>query len=232
MKTVDIKLDGLSVMIGCPAGRDLHALTVRSLLGTFSLCHKLGIPCQLGAVAGSSVIPWARDEVVDLFMKSDANRLFWIDSDMAWEPEDFMRLLAMSQQRAVICATYPAKTDPPTFYVLHDKSRPLEADDLGLVEIMGAGLGFAVMQREVIERLVANAPQVLDEANNRRLAEVFRVESMEHPERGRVRRGEDMAFFADIRALGYSVLLDPDVNPCHIGPKVYTGSIRDALKVV
>jgi len=223
---MDIKLDGLNVMVGIPAGRDIPALTVKSLIRTFTLCQRMNIPCQLGMIAGNAVIQWARDEVVELFINSSANRLFWIDSDMVWEPEDFMRMLAISQVRDVVCATYPAKVDQPTFYVNCDKAKPLVADDLGLLEIWGVGLGFTVMRREVIEKLVAAAPKVHDEISGRSVASVFRVGSLEGK-----RQGEDMAFFNDIRALGYKVMLDPQVDLGHMGMKKYTGTVRDALQL-
>jgi hypothetical protein len=223
------KLDGLSVMVGIPAGRDLPVQTVKSLLGTFNLLQRINLPCQLGMIAGSSVVQWARDEVVDLFLKSDANRLFWIDSDMAWEPEQFMRMVALSTEYEVVCATYPAKIEQPTFYVHRDQKVKLEANEHGLLDIWGVGLGFTVMQRKVLEELAGKAGKVYDEIADREIAEVFRVGAVDENGR-RCRRGEDMALFHDIRQLGYKVWLDPEVDLGHIGQKVYRGSIRDALK--
>lgn len=227
-RTQDITVDlaGINVMVGIPAGRDLPALTVKSLLATQSLCRDRQVPLQLGMVIGSSVVQWARDEVVDLFLKSDATRLFWIDSDMAWRAEDFMRLLALSQYRDVICGAYPAKVDRPTFYVNHDG---WPQGEYGLIEIKGTGLGFTVMARKVVEDLVARAPRIFDEVGNRELAEVFRVGATDSHGR-RSRCGEDMAFFADIRALGHKVWLDPAVDLSHIGSKTYTGSLIDVLR--
>lgn len=225
MRDIQINLTGLSVMVGIPAGRDLPVLTVKSLLGTQSLCRDVRVPFQLGMVAGSAVVQWARDEVVDLFLQSDATRLFWIDSDMVWEPEQFMRLLALSQYRDVICAAYPAKQERPTFYVNWDQEAGLVQGDFDLVAINGVGLGFTVMSRKVVQQLADRAERVHDDVSGRDLAAVFRID---RTEQGR-RRGEDMAFFHDIRTLGHTVWLDPSVDLGHVGPKVYTGSIRDAL---
>jgi len=222
---MDINLDGLSVMVGMPASRDLPALTVKSLLSTFNLCQKMGIPCELGLIANNAVVQWARDEVVDVFLKSNATRLFWIDSDMVWEPEQFMRMLALSQLRSVVCATYPAKVETPTFYVNHIGGE-FAVDELGLMSILGVGLGFTVMQRCVLEELAAKAPKVHDELSNRNVASVFRVGSV-----GGKREGEDMAFFRDVRELGHKVWLDPEVDLGHIGHKQYTGRVRDAMQL-
>lgn len=225
MKDITIDLAGISVLVGIPAGRDLPALTVKSLLATQALCFERQVPFQIGMVVGSAVVQWARDEVVDLFLQSKATRLFWIDSDMVWEPEQFMRLLALSQYRDVICAAYPAKKDQPTFYVNWDQNAGLVQGEYGLLEINGLGLGFTVMHRKVIEQLAANAPRVVDDVSKRDLAAVFRIGRT--PD-GR-RQGEDMAFFQDIRGLGHTIWLDPTVSLGHYGSKVYTGTIQDAL---
>jgi len=147
-----------------------------------------------------------------------------------WEPEDFMRLVALSQLHPVVCGVYPAKREQTTFYLYRDEQAVLLANEQGLLEVWGMGLGFTVTRREVIESLVAKAPRVWDDAGDRELAEVFRIGGVDDKGRRR-RRGEDIAFFADIRAAGYKVLLDPEVSLGHVGTKVYTGSVKDALKV-
>lgn len=220
---MEIKLDGLNVAVGIPAGRDFHALTVKSLVSTFAKCNTMGIPTQLAIVANNSIIQWARDEVIDLFLQTDCNRLFWIDSDIVWEPNDFIRMLALSQKRDVVCATYTAKKDPPTFYINHDP--PLIADDLGLFEIKGVGLGFTVINRKVIDSLAKNAPKARDEMTGKEIPQIFRVGVKDGK-----RLGEDMAFFGDIIDLGYKVHLDPLVKLKHLGLKQYEGSVFDAIK--
>lgn len=218
---VDLKLSGLSVMIGMPTTRDLHPRVVNSLMQTLVQTTRMGLDCHLGLVAGCAVVTWARDEVVHLFLESGAERLFWIDSDIVWKVGDFLRLLGLSTLFDVVAAAYPAKLEPPTFYLHHDGLTP---NAYGLIPVKGAGLGFTVVSRRAIEALVAQAPQVRDDVTGRTLAGVFRVGA--HAGK---RLGEDMAFFADLRAAGYPVHLDPQIDLGHVGVKQYTGSVRDAL---
>jgi len=226
MSSVDVGMDGLRVMVGIPAGRDFHPYVVKSLIGTIEACHRLNIHCGIGMVANSAVIQWARDEVLDQFIGSDANRLFWIDSDMVWEPAQFIRLLAMSKLRDVVCATYPAKIDSqPTYFVKYDKAKGLVYDEYGLVEIEGVGLGFTVMTREVAEAVTAASDKIMDEVTGKEMASVFTVGSINGN-----RRGEDMAFFNMIRECGFKVHLDPSIDLGHIGTKVYRGKFTDAFK--
>ena len=225
---MNVPMGGVDVMLAIPAGRDFDPLTVRSLVATFNACNKRGIKITLDMVANSSVIQWARDEGIDHFLKSQCNVLFMVDSDMVWEPEQFIRLLVLSQLRPVVCAAYPAKRDPTAFFLLYDQSKDIwaSADELGLLDIQGVGLGFTVIRREVIEKVAKKAKRVKDAISGREMASMFRIDSTKDGDR----RGEDIAFFADIRNAGYKVLLDPSIDLGHVGRKVYRGSIRDALK--
>lgn len=219
-----IVLDGISVCLGMPSMTGVHSLTVRSLFASQALCLKMGIQCDLAMTHGNSVVQWARDEIIDLFLQSSAERLFFLDSDIVWEANDFMRLLAFSQERGVVCASYTAKTDDPTFYIRYDKSKPFEPDEFGLVEIQGAGLGFTVVRREIIEKVVENSPKIYDEISDKTIASVFKIGQVDGN-----RRGEDMAFFEKINDLGFKIYMDPSIELGHVGTKVYRGKAANAF---
>lgn len=225
MDNHEISLDGLSVCIGIPSSRDINPLVVKSLFATREICGANGIVCDLIMVSGNAVIQWARDEVVRLFLETKATRLFCIDSDIVWEPKDFMRLLALSQKRDVVCASYTAKKDQPTFYIRYDQKKPLVQDEYGLFEIQGAGLGFTVINRKVVEEVVETSDKIYDEISKQKYASVFKISTYKGN-----RRGEDMCFFDSISDLGYKIYLDPSISLGHIGTKVYTGRPIDAMQ--
>lgn len=229
MTTVSVPMGDVKVMIAIPAGRDFDPMTVMSLFCTGAACRERGITMQLEMVMGSSIVSWARDELIESFLASACNVLFLIDSDMVWKPEQFIRLLVLSQLYPVVCAPYPAKKDPPTFFIKYDEANPPKPGELGLMEIHGTGLGFAAVRREVIEALVAKAPRVVNDVTGREMAEVHRLDSVHNGDR-RSRRGEDIAFFADIREAGYKVMLDPSIILGHVGRKVYSGSLLEAMQ--
>lgn len=226
-ESVQISMEGVSVMIGMPTSRDLPVATVKSFLATHDKCLEMDIPIAVSFIVGSAIITKARDEVIESFLASDASHLFWIDSDMVWDANDFVRLLAVAQKVDVVGGAYPAKIDgQPTFFVKYDKENGITGGDYGLLEVEGLGLGFTVMSRSVIKSVVKASTSVFDEISGRTRPSVFRVDSYE----GKF-RSEDMAFFHDIRGLGYKVWLDPEVNLGHVGTKQYTGSIKDALQI-
>lgn len=217
---------GISVMLAIPVNRDLPWQTAQSLIETVMTLKDKGIDFDVQFVVGSSIVEVARSKVADVFLQGNKTRLFMLDSDQAWKAKDFIRLLALSTKMPVVVAAYPAKRDPPTFLI-----SPPEGDvmtnEWGCLPINGLGLGFAVVQRDVMQALADKAPKLVFPDSAEPVAHIFRCDTVDG-----VFRGEDMAFFADVRALGHTVFLDPSVSVSHIGAKAYGGSIMDALRRV
>ncbi len=222
--SVDISLQGLRVMIGIPSGRSPNWNVVASLTATLRQLDRINIPAELGVVE-CGYIPKCRDEVLNYFFKSDANRLFWIDDDMTWTPEQFIRILAQTQLYDIVGATYPAKIEPTTYYM--NMEPEYSFNEHGLLEVNGFGLGFTCCRREPLEELAATKPEVHDQIANSTYKEVFRTDIFEG-----TFRTEDMAFFADLRDLGYKVMLDPTVDLEHHGSKRYKARFLDTLKSI
>jgi hypothetical protein len=217
----------VSVMIGMAEDTGtLPVQTVNSLLGTLFACAQAGVPCELSITSGSSIVQYARSYVGHRFLASKAERLFMIDSDVAWKPQDFLRLLELSQHMDVVCAACPQKKDPAEFML---KSVPREANEHGCYRIDGIGLAFVVVHRRVMEALAERSPKVVFVGRPGILPYLFRCD-INHDESPPSARGEDMAFFADLRDMGFQVWLDPRTTIGHIGPKMYVGSIEDAIK--
>lgn len=223
----EISLEGLSVCIGMPVARDMHPLVVKSLFSTLKACGEAGIKCDLAMVYGNSVIQWARDEVVDLLLDSEANRFFFIDSDIIWEAKDFFRLLALSTKRDIVCSPYVAKKDEPSFYLSFGDKNEFTADEYGLFQVEGTGLGFTIINRRVVEEISEKAPKVLDQISGNTIPSIFRFTSEDGE-----RRGEDILFFRDLASLGYKIYMEPTLKLGHAGSKIYRGKFLDALTKV
>lgn len=196
-------------------------LTAASLCDTIRELTKKNLVVRTIGVIGSSILVDARSGVVDLFLKGDGTHLFWIDADMEFHPRDFMRLVALCTQVDVIGATYTQKVEPPRYMVREPKNTP---NPYGLVEVAGLGLGFVCMKREVVEKVVATKPRVITNAGE--IRDVFAFGKTEDGHR----LGEDMGFFNDIRAAGFTVWMDPTINVRHIGLKAYGGNVADVVK--
>jgi hypothetical protein len=220
------ELAGLSVMICMPTHRDLPPQTVCSMLETQHELLARGIPFEFQMQVGGSLVHHSRTKCAHLFLKSECNRLFWIDSDIVWSPQDFCRLLAMSTKMECVSAIYPSKSDPADFYLrCDDINAPIEANEFGCLPLKGLGLGFTVVHRKVIEELSEKAPKRKINGIDELIPSIFRLDH-----EGDEERGEDMAFFSDVRALGYKVHLDPAISLGHIGPKEYRADFMGLLK--
>ena len=223
--SLEVKLAGMTVSIGFPCGAHIPWQTSYALATTMYLCAQEGVQSSLEVVAGSPDVTAARSAVVDQFLNGSSSRLFWIDSDIVWEPNDFFRLLAFSDKMDVVCGAYPMKTVKRQFCVKHPDLKNFEINDFGCIKIEGTGLGFAVMTREVIERVAATKARAKD-MNHVETADVFRRDVVDG-----YKRGEDQAFFADIREQGYDVWLDPTIQLGHVGSHVYRGDAVAALNL-
>jgi hypothetical protein len=213
-------------MIGIPVGNAyLPAETVNSLVETCLALNDKSVPFDMQLMSGCSIVHHARSYVGHAFLKSDKNRLFMIDADMKWKADDFVKMLALTTVMDVVCGAYPAKRDDVTFMLTDKDTDQMKANDYGCLPIHGTGLGFTVVTREVMEKLAERSPMVRFGEHPEPRPYLFRCDTYNESA-----RGEDMAFFADVIEMGYTINLDPKVSLSHIGMKTYTGSIMDAMK--
>jgi hypothetical protein len=196
--------------------------TVVSLVDTIKACTAAGIETRQVSPVGCSIVTDARSAIVDEFLKGDATHLFWVDADIHWLPQDFMRLLTLCTQVEVVGATYPLKVEPIRFIV---RRLGKKTNKFGLIDVEGLGLGFTVMRREVVEKIAADKRTIITNGGQIPMREVF---TLERTETG-YRMGEDIKFFQDIREAGYTVWLDPMVNVAHVGIKLYAANVEEVL---
>jgi hypothetical protein len=228
MTDLKFNLEGVHPFIGMPAHRELSPFTNASLIETATALRARGIVFDQRIVFGGSVVTAARTSVANQFLETKADRLFWIDSDIVWTADDFLTILALSTELECVGATYPSKEMPPKFMLnVLDTSADMETNDHGCFEMKGFGLGFTCVQRKVIEQLAAKAPKLVFPGNPNPVPHMFREDS----DNGAF-RGEDMAFFADVRALGYKVNLFPHINLGHVGPHVFRANLMASLKEI
>lgn len=226
--TVPTQFDmaGVSVMLAMPTHRDLSPKTVVSLLATQDAMSRRGIPFTIEMQAGSSLVHHARSKTAWNFLKADCTRLFWVDSDIVWKADDFIRLVAFSTKMECVSGIYPAKIDPPTMFInVADREAEVATNEFGCLPIDGAGLGFTIVQRKIIEELAARAPRCkFPDIPEGAIPHIFRLDDINGEA-----RGEDMAFFADVKALGYQPWFDPSILLGHVGAKEYRADPRSFL---
>jgi hypothetical protein len=85
----------------------------KSIADLSALCTNYGIPLQLYFLFNESLITRARNYCVDEFMRSEAEHLMFIDSDIGFNPHDVIALMALQAQEPdkynIIGGPYPKK---------------------------------------------------------------------------------------------------------------------------
>jgi hypothetical protein len=158
-------------------GGQCAGMFTRSVSDLSAICTKHGIPLQLFFLFNESLVTRARNYCVDEFMRSGATHLMFIDSDIGFNPQDVIALLAMQNDESeydVIGGPYPKKCiswekikqavdkgmadeDPNKLekyvgdYVFNPKTTQREIPLNQPVEVLEIGTGFMMIRRKTFE---------------------------------------------------------------------------------
>ena len=169
-------------------GGQCSGMYSRSVADLAVMCKHYGIALYIYYLFNESLITRARNYCVDEFMRSDATRLLFIDSDIAFDPNDVLALLALSCQDNnefdVIGAPYPKKNiswekikhavdkgvadeDPNVLenfvgdYVFNLKPGTDRVKIDEPVSVLEIGTGFMMIKKETLEKFRDANPQLL-----------------------------------------------------------------------
>ncbi len=208
------------VLLGTPCfdGR-VDVWYAHSLVKTIKLCADVAqknVEIHPIFMSYDSLVQRARNDLVQLAIEGGFDDLFFIDSDQGWEPEWFFELL--KHQVDVVGAPVRLKEDETESYNVKSSVFPIPVDsatDLWVVESVGTG--FLRLSRKALKTIWSNSEEYRTDSG--KIARwVFDV----RPVNGRL-VGEDVAMCAKLREAGFSVHLDPRMDPSHVGIKKWTG---------
>lgn len=211
-----------SVLIATP-GRMIHAEYVESLVKTCAWMDKQGLTYKFIGKQ-SSFIPSARELTALDSLENDwvtrevgagkytYNKIFWIDSDMSWDVEDFKRiyfsdlpivagLYAIHPNGQVACAKFDPQGRPAR---VHESEFFMQEEP---VEMFGVGFGFVAMKHGVFEN--CDRPWFRIEG--------VRWDGVEFD----TNVGEDYSWCINARRNGYKTMIDPLVKVRHNKETVY-----------
>lgn len=201
-----------NVLIATP-GSSMEAEYVKSLVKTIRYLEDNGIT-YLYLNQYSSQVNMAREATVMGSMFLDAfnnlpvrgevtyDKMLWIDSDMGWEPEDFMKLY--SSDKDIVSGIYFNDQGTPMF-------TPQDEDDLEEalsstedVEIRAAGFGFICIKSGVFEKMP-------------RPWFTFRYFEISDDKGNKIQLpyGEDYSWCVTASACGFKLYVDPQVLLTH-----------------
>lgn len=171
-------LQKLKLFIATPMyGGACAGMYCRSVADLSAVCAKYQIPLQIYYLFNESLITRARNYCVDEFMRSDATHMMFIDSDIGFNPQDVIALMALQSEDSdydVIGGPYPKKCiswekiklavdkgvadeEPGMLeryvgdYVFNPKGGQREIPIGQPVEVMELGTGFMMIRRKTFE---------------------------------------------------------------------------------
>ena len=161
----------------------------RSMMRLAILCNKYEIKYTISTLANESLITRGRNTLVSFFMENkDATHLFFIDADIEFQPEDFLRMVAYD--KPIIVGAYPKKAinwqsivhaarnmpdETPDTIEGHSSNYVVNFDFLkdkdgnripqvqivdNLVRLKDAGTGFMCIKKEVIQQMMDAHPEL------------------------------------------------------------------------
>ena len=172
-----------------------------------------GIRVTAVVISNSCFIDLCRNTLVAMFLKTDCTHLFFIDSDLRWEPRALVGLLKSG--RPVCAGAYRKREEPesyPLTWIEEDGGVRLDG---GWLKCSRVATGFLCIERRVIEEMAASSRLITQASPD--FPHVPRLFYTDVLEDGRF-IGEDYAWCDDYLAkYGDPIYLWPDFDMVHGG---------------
>lgn len=198
----------MKLFVAIPAyDRKVSCETATSLLNEQGVALLSGIEIMTSFLPGNAYVDKARNQLVRDFLNSDADRLIFIDSDVAWEPGSLLKIATAKPDFVGGC--YRHKRDAETYPIewIADRGELWSDPETGLIEVAALPGGFLSLSRAVFAKLYDAYP---DRAYSH---EGHAFHAYFHQPLG---EGEDGRFCAEWRSIGGQVWLDPLLNLNHV----------------
>lgn len=260
---IDIdKLREQKLFVATPMyGGQCGGIYSKSIADLSAVCAKYQIPLQLYFLFNESLITRARNYCCDEFMRSDAKHLMFIDSDIGFDPQDIIAMMALqiqSDEYDIIGGPYPKKCiswekikravdkgvadeNPNVLdkfvgdFVFNPKGGQTQIALSEPVEVLEIGTGFMMIKKEALLKFSEAYTQYLYKPDHVR-TEHFdgsRKIMMYFQAEITAERylSEDYWFCQKAQDIGLKTWLCPWMKLQHLGSYIYGGSLADLASV-
>jgi hypothetical protein len=224
-----INLVGRKLMICIPAyDGKLNIDSAFALSNLAVQVQPLGIKLYLTHLSGCSLITKARNCLVADFLKSDADTLLFVDADVVVTADAVLRLMALSLDKDITAGIYPRRGMDRKFFLDYylDENGALKFDKNGLLRVKRIGTGFMMIQRHVLETMIANHPEWAynNNVDNRTDHAIFDLKIVNGEY-----YGEDYLFCDRATEMGFTVYIDVDISLPHVGQETFERNFREEV---
>ena len=179
-----------------------------------SLVIEQSIALQVGDEIFTSFVPYCsdladgRNNLVEGFLKSNCDRMVFLDSDMTFEPGALLKIAHAPVDFAAGCTRH--KIEAESYPITFLDSDFLQAEPNGLIEISSIGTAFMSLSRDVFTKFQAAYPDREYTHFGQKACCYF-----EHPFVNGSLMGEDLFFCKMWRACGGKIYLNPELEITH-----------------
>ena len=195
----------------------------RSLLTSTIELLAEGIALESEILENQSLLPLARNTLLNEAYKRKPDDIIWIDTDMVWEP-DTLRKLLKHDVDVVGSACRKKIPDNVQFNFQLFKDKSFEPDEKGLIEVRRLGTGFLRMSRKAYTHLWENDKKY--EVQGVMGSNVFEIGIWQ----GRELLSEDFIVCEKLIQHGFKIFMDPELTVGHIGTFNYWADAKDFFK--
>ncbi len=197
----------MKVMIATPvADGSCRIEYMTSILMVCKVLTKQGVEWDYITLSGDQFIGRARDRLVHTFLQYDYTDLVFVDSDIAFTPDSFIKLL--NHDVDVVCGDYRKKGPIDTTFVCDITDKTIHEN--GLVKADMVATGFLKIRKAVFDR---DMPEYfVDGTGTIKQFFPFGVSNGCFV-------GEDVSFCRQYKG---DLWVDPSINLSHIGTKSFT----------
>lgn len=247
------ELSKRKLFIGMPTyGGMMNTLTAKSLIDLNSLCLQYGVEVKFSFLMNESLIQRARNYITDEFLnRTDCTHMMFIDSDIVFNAQDVITLLAMDLE--IAGGPYPKKSiewgqlnkalkkNPNIPVSEYEKlTGSIVFNPIGgttkfsvtePVEVAEVGTGFCMYRREVFEKFQEAYPEYMykpdhvGQANFDGSREICSFFNVHIDPKSRRTLSEDYLNCHQMRDIGIKVWLAPWIVLAHCGSYIFQGSL-------
>jgi hypothetical protein len=211
------------VLIGTPAlDGKVQAWYTDSLCNSIKLCAANGIDLQPVILIDESILPMARNELLNIAYTEKVESIVFIDSDQVWDARALLDII--NSQHDVIGLPVVSKTDEPgNFNVKLKDINQIEKDEQGNIKVDAVGTGFLKLSRKALEALWNSNPTTLFRGKELKLICEYATNYNEFI-------GEDIYLCTKLKELEFNIWVNPNSTCAHIGSKVWMGNFANFLE--
>ena len=251
-------LNGKKIFIATPMyGGFATSQYIASMLELNQMCAKNNITLSYSFIMNESLVPRARNVLVNNFLKSEHDYLFFIDADIGFSKEDFLYMVheAITKNLDIVCAAYPQKriawemiekaqqknliknqNDYSKYsgaFGINFKKTKTKINTKELTEVMDCSTGFMLISKKTFISLKNAFPEqayISDQHDNHE--EMFAYfDTVIDKDTSRY-LSEDYMFCKNAKSLGIKIWLAPWINLVHVGTNVFSGTYENFIKVL